>query len=214
MIDKSALITVLEGINQLIQLEKQCNDENTAESRIHQKILKYSLRRLAIPISIDHCSIDVITNTARCLLEIEVILLWLKSDQENYKAFKAAAEFANIDLMKSMKKFQIKAFPEDSTVEATFDKHVQEMEEKLKTNGHSQYAEKVDELFKMKSLAKKFDIEERYKAHFDFYSKLSHPTAWAILTDETSNEHEQIINKSLDNIGWSLKNIETILTTS
>ncbi|WP_409479755.1 hypothetical protein [Pseudobdellovibrio sp. HCB154] len=150
---------------------------------------------------------EMSSHIARCFLEVEVILKWLKQDPLNYNIFCADAEYANLKLMKTKKAFVETV---DASLVVEFEKRICEIAENLEKGKHSQFHDKLSPLHNIKGTAKK--INESYGAHvsayFDYYSKMSHPTAWLIMTNP--NELPLIRKEAMNGIQ---KSIITILNT-
>lgn len=124
---------------------------------------------------------EMSSHIARCFLEVEVILKWLKQDPMNYNVFCADAEYANLRLMKTKKAL---AESIDSNLAEEFEHHITKMLDNLENGKHSQFQDKLSPLHNIKGTAKKIDesFGVHVSAYFDYYSKMSHPTAWLIMT--------------------------------
>lgn len=125
---------------------------------------------------------EMSSHLARCFLEVEIILKWLKQDPVNYHIFCADAEFSNLRLMKTKKEL---AKNIDNKLVGEFENHILELETNLKNGRHNQFRDKVSPLYEIKGTAKKIDanLGAHVSAYFDYYSKMSHPTAWLIMTN-------------------------------
>lgn len=193
------LVTYDRGLQQILLRMERNNPR--LELSIDRQILLYCGRQLKLAEKVVPEYLEISSHVARCFMEIELILSWLKKDSENYNIFIADAEFAQLDLTKSKKDSLAVHAPE---YEEKFKKMIVEIQKNIEEKGHAQYREKRSLLYKIKDLA--FKIDEKFGvlfgAKFDYFSKMSHPTAWFITRhpDEDvyiRSEAMAEINKSL-----------------
>src|SRR5688572_23006498 len=77
--------------------------EITKDVSIDYQIAWYCLRQLDLVYKTVPDHLEISCHMARCYMEVEMLLKWLKVDKENYNAFIADAEFAQLELSKSKK---------------------------------------------------------------------------------------------------------------
>jgi hypothetical protein len=173
--------------------------EPSLSAGVDWHIIWYCRRQLKLASKVVPEFLEISAHIARCFLELEVILKWLKQTPENYKIFCAAAEHANLDLMKS-KKDAIEIYA--SQFVEKFENSIKDIKKDLEQLGHVQYQDKLSPLFDIKGTSKKLDegFGKLVRAKFDYYSKMSHPTAWLILKDPHSGEEHLIKKEAMSEI--------------
>lgn len=173
--------------------------EPSLSADVDWQIIWYCRRQLRLAAKVVPEFVEVSSHIARCFLELEVILKWLKQDPENYKIFYAAAEHANLDLMTS-KKDAVEVYASEFVKK--FENSIKNIKNDLEKLGHSQYQDKLSPLFDIKNTAKKIDpgFGKLVRAKFDYFSKMSHPTAWLILKDPESGEDHLIKKEAMSEI--------------
>lgn len=182
-------------------------------SSIDWQIIWYCRRQLETATKIVPDSTEISAHLARCFLELEIVLKWLKQDSENYKIFWSDAEFAMLDLWKS-KKEAIDIF--DPSYTEKYSKGIAAVEASLLEKGHIPHSGRRSPLYNIKETAKKIDEKngKLAKAKLDFFSKMSHPTAWLITMDPNSNEVATIKREAMAEIRRALITIINTLDDS
>ena len=179
------------------------NSEDSISVNIDRQIVWCCLRNLDVVTKVVPQSFEISSHMARFFMELEVILKWLKQDPVNYEAFVADAEHANLNLHKSKRDAVEVGAPQYLE---KFQKNILMIEENIRVNGYDKYKEKLSELRNLKQTTLGFDevSGKVFKAAFDYYSKMAHPTAWLILTEPVSEEITLIQREAMSGINKAL----------
>lgn len=185
-------------------LMKMEGKESTLGQETDRYIICYCGTQLKLAEKVVPEYLEISAHLARCFMEIQYILKWLKSDPKNYNAFIADAEHAQLDLVKSKRDALKTHAPEH--VEK-FEKMILEGEEFIKKKGYDKYNDARNFLFKVKKIVSKIESEQvsLFNAKFDFFSKMSHPTAWLITRN--AEEDKYIKSEAMAEINKSIINI-------
>lgn len=194
-------------------LDRLSKKESNSIVSIDWQIILYCRRQLQLATKVVPESAEMSAHIARCFLELEIILKWLKQDVSHYEFFRSDAEYANLNLMKS-KKEAIEIFAPEFTEK--FMNSIATIEQALSQKGHTLNQDKLSPLYDIKGTAKKIDgrAGKLVKAKHDFFSKMSHPTAWLILMDTTSDEMSLIKKEAMSEINRAVIAILNMLDNS
>ena len=164
-------------------LEVDFKRNNSVEGLIHQLLTAYAINRAKDFTVKRKVSLETLACSSRSLLEIELIIKWLRQRQisetewtlSNYNKFCSEAELGTKELMASMLKLQLseaKTATDAESIKSDFDYHTTRLKHlELEFNS---------DLKRPKIISKTLGLEKRFNAYYDLLSKLPPPTPWSI----------------------------------
>lgn len=208
MLNKELFLKYIEELEDLKTVF--INKNHDVDDSIHIHFIDYCIRIINSLNCLPGQSIDILTYLARCILEVNIIIKWLPSNIDNYKALSWSAEKTNLDITISMEKLRLSEcsdIKEREKLASEFNKFKLKVINKLGDKNSVKYKDnnKIHKILRQpKQIAQNPDY---FKAYYDLFSKICHPTPWIIIKSENEHEYDHINNEALFVINESMESI-------